>query len=102
MNGFHIADTGQAVLDQVSTDRLMTATEAISQWERLSGTEDEAKAFDWIENQLREYGLDPVRYSHPALVSGPEAATLTITTGDGDVEEISAAAMKVRERGAEQ
>jgi hypothetical protein len=91
MNGSHIADTGQAVLDQVSTDRLMTATEAISQWERLSGTDDEAKAFDWIENQLREYGLDPVRYSHPALVSWPESATLTITTGDGDVEEIPCA-----------
>jgi hypothetical protein len=75
MNGSEISASEQAVLDQVSTDRLMTATEAISQWERLSGTDDEAKAFDWIENQLREYGLDPVRYSHPALGRSTPAAT---------------------------
>src|SRR5699024_2069753 len=60
-------------------------------WERLSGTEDEAKAFDWIEARLREYGLETVRHEHPALVSWPECATLTITTGSGETVEIPCA-----------
>jgi hypothetical protein len=81
----------QTVLDEVSTERLMHATESIAQWERLSGTEDEAKAFDWIEAKLGEYGLKPQRYKHPALVSWPESAILTITTGDGRIEEIPCA-----------
>jgi hypothetical protein len=81
----------QAVVDQVSADRLMAATEAIAQWERLSGTEDEAKAFDWIEQQLREAGLETTRLSHPALVSWPESASLTITTSDGETLDIHCA-----------
>ena len=81
----------QTVLDAVSTDRLMEATEAIAQWERLSGTDDEARAFDWIEARLREYGLHPVRHEHPGLVSWPESASLIITTGDGRREEIPCA-----------
>jgi hypothetical protein len=86
-----ITSNEQALLDMVSRDRLMHATESIAQWERLSGTEEEAKAFDWIEEKLREYGLSPARYEHPALVSWPEAASLVITTGDGRVEEIPCA-----------
>jgi hypothetical protein len=76
------------ILNAVSTDRLMNATRSISQWVRLSGSEDEARAFDWIENQLRTFGLNPVRYEHPAMVSWPVSASLKITTGDGHVEEI--------------
>jgi hypothetical protein len=81
----------QTVLQAVSSDRLMHATESIAQWERLSGTEDEANAFGWIESQLREYGIEPVRHQHPAMVSWPESATLTITSGDGRAEEIPCA-----------
>ncbi len=86
-----ISDQEQTILDAVSTDRLMHATESIAQWERLSGTEEEKKAFDWIESQLREFGLEPVRYEHPALVSWPESATLTLTTGDAEIIEIPCA-----------
>jgi hypothetical protein len=91
MTPAHISEQEQTILDAVSTDRLMHATESIAQWERLSGTEDEKKAFDWIEAQLRDCGLEPIRYEHPALVSWPESATLTITTGDGATIEIPCA-----------
>lgn len=57
----------------------MEATRTIAQWVRLSGTPDEAKAFDWIEARLRGYGLATNRYLHPALVSWPESATLGAT-----------------------
>jgi hypothetical protein len=86
-----ISPSEHGILESVSTERLMQATETIAQWERLSGTEEEAKAFDWIEEKIREYGLSPVRHEHPALVSWPESASLAITTGDGRVEEIPCA-----------
>jgi hypothetical protein len=76
------------LLQSVSSERLMQATGAIAQWERLSGTGDEAKAFDWIEARLRAYGFEPIRHQHPALVSWPESATLTITSADGRLEDV--------------
>src|SRR5262249_31527708 len=81
----------QELIDTVSADELMASTRAIAQWVRLSGTEDEAKAFDWIENRLREFGLETHRYAHPALVSWPESASLTLTTNDGATLEIPCA-----------
>src|SRR4051794_26817028 len=48
----------QVLIDAVSADELMASTRAIAQWVRLSGTEDEAKAFDWIEGRLRDFGLE--------------------------------------------
>ena len=81
----------QTLVDAVSTESLMDSTRAIAQWVRLSGTEDEAHAFDWIEHQLKTYGLETRRYLHPALVSWPEAASLTLITGDGSTHDIPCA-----------
>ncbi len=78
----------QLLVDAVSAERLMSSTRSIAQWVRLSGTPEEAQAFDWIQQQLDHYGLDVHRYSFPALVSWPESASLTITTGDGQSLEI--------------
>ncbi|HEX7102717.1 MAG TPA: M28 family peptidase, partial [Nitrolancea sp.] len=71
------------LIDSVSADELMDSTRAIAQWVRLSGTEDEAKAFDWIEAKLKGFGLDTHRYAHPALVSWPESASLELLTDGG-------------------
>ena len=73
----------QQILDAVSADRLMESDRAIAQWVRLSGTDEEAKAFDWIQQQLESYGLETHRYRHPGLVSWPESATLTVTPAGG-------------------
>ena len=81
----------QEILRQVSGERLIATTREIAQWERLSGTEDEARAFDWIESRLNQDGLQTVRLEHPALVSWPEEASLTITTTDGRSERIPCA-----------
>jgi len=75
----------------VSADRLMEATRTVAQWVRLSGTPEEAKAFDWLEAQLKAIGLHVTRYRFPALVSWPESASLRITTADGTTEEIACA-----------
>src|SRR5437763_13516792 len=83
MSTHTFTDQEQALIDAVSADELMASTRAIAQWVRLSGTEDEARAFDWIEDQLKAYGLETRRYAHPALVSWPESASLTLAMSDG-------------------
>lgn len=71
----------QDLVEAVSAAALMESTRAIAQWVRLSGTPDEANAFDWIEGKLRKIGLETARHSHPGLVSWPESATLTLIAG---------------------
>ena len=78
----------QALVDAVSPERLMKSTRTIAQWVRLSGTPEEARAFDWLESRLKEYGLEVTRYSFPALVSWPESASLRVKTADGRTEDI--------------
>ncbi len=69
------------LVEAVSPEDLMASTRAIARWVRMSGTPDEAKAFDWIEQRLREFGLETARYAHPGLVSWPESASLTVVAG---------------------
>jgi hypothetical protein len=78
----------QLLAEAVSTERLTESNRAIAQWVRLSGTPEEAQAFDWIEGQLRGYGLETTRYAFPALVSWPESAFVQVTTAGGPTEEI--------------
>ncbi len=95
----------QALVDAVSTERLTNSTRTIAQWVRLSGTPEEARAFDWLEIQLKAYGLDTKRYTFPALVSWPETASLHVTIADGKTEEIVCAthgfAASTQEKGLE-
>jgi hypothetical protein len=67
-----------ALLQEVSAERLMDYDTNVSQWVRLSGTEDERKAFDYIERTLRDWGLAIEQYSPTCLVSLPGPATLTL------------------------
>src|SRR5579864_9540961 len=70
------ADQEQALCDAVSAAKLMQFTRGVSRWVRLSGSGDEAKSFDYVEETLRGFGLDVQRETHDALVSWPGAATL--------------------------
>ncbi|MHB8733229.1 MAG: M28 family peptidase [bacterium] len=69
-------DQEQALCDAVSPSKLMQFTRGVSKWVRLSGSEDEAKAFDYVEETLRGFGLDVRRETHDALVSWPGPASL--------------------------
>lgn len=86
-----LTDHEQALVDEVATDQLMESTRSIAQWVRHSGTPDEARAFAWIEQTLRAYGLETARYQHPGLVSWPESASLVITHANGEQETIRCA-----------
>lgn len=67
-----------AIVDDVSTERLMAHNRAIAQWIRLSGTPDEAKAFDYIAETLQAFGYAVQRYQHPALVGYPGSSRLEV------------------------
>jgi hypothetical protein len=51
---------------------------AISRVVRLSGTPEEAEAFDYIEGELESFGFDVNRYESDALIGYPRSASLTI------------------------
>ena len=78
------ADPEQALLDAVSPSKLMQFTRGVSRWVRLSGSDDEAKAFDYVEETLRNFGLDARRETHDALVSWPGAASIETAGGRVD------------------
>lgn len=72
----------RAVLESISAERLMADTEAIAQWVRLSGSQDERRAFEYVGETLTEMGLEPELHLAPAYVSLPERATLRIAGED--------------------
>ncbi len=61
----------------VSGDTLLDYTRTIAQWVRLSGSEDEAKAFAYVAETCRGFGMRVVEHGVEALVSWPGRATLT-------------------------
>lgn len=71
------------LLAQVDGARLMRSVEAIAQNVRLSGTPEEAEAFDYLQTELEALGLDVRRFTRPGYVSLPRAASLAI--GDAHI-----------------
>lgn len=66
------------VIESVSKERLMSDTETIARWVRLSGSEEEREAFDHVEEVLRGLGLETERHMGRAYVSLPENAELEV------------------------
>ena len=75
------------LFQKVSAERLMEYTRTIAQWERLSGSDDERRAFDYAEETLRGFGFETTRYAPVCLTSLPGAASLEIV---GDTKEFHA------------
>ena len=66
------------ILDAVSAERLMADTEEIARWVRLTGTEEESAAFDYVEETMGALGLRTTRHAARAYVSLPEGAELSV------------------------
>ena len=77
-------DPEPAIKEAPSAAKLMTYTREVSRWVRLSGSEDEARAFDYLETTLKGFGLAVQRYQHDALISWPGTASLEIAGGAPD------------------
>ena len=71
------------VVADVSADTLLEYTRNIAEWVRLSGSEDEQKAFDYIDQTLTSWGLTAESFHPVCLVSLPVAASLTVS-GSGE------------------
>ncbi len=67
------------MLDAIDAERMMRDVEYLSTLQRYAGTEDEAKAFQYIADQCRAAGIEDVReYAFDAFLSFPIKGTLTI------------------------
>ncbi len=73
-----LSDVEDQIVGSVSSERLMSDTEAIARWVRLSGTEEERASFDYVEGVLADLGLETTRYTGWAYISLPEHAELTV------------------------
>jgi hypothetical protein len=80
-----MSDQAKELLSMVDADRLMKTTAEIARWERLSGSEDEQKAFDFIDSQLRSMGYACQQFHPTCLVSLPGPASLQIVGQDEEI-----------------
>jgi hypothetical protein len=77
-----LSDVERKIVGSVSHERLMSDTEAIARWVRLSGTEEERASFDYLEDVLRDLGLETTRHTDWAYISLPEGAKLAVEGTD--------------------
>jgi peptidase M28-like protein/PA domain-containing protein len=70
------------IVSDVSKSELKRHLNEIAQYVRLSGTPEEAKAFDHIERELKSWGYDVNRYESDALIGYPGKSSLEITSPD--------------------
>lgn len=75
--------TEAELLTAVSREQLWQTTSTLAQWQRHSGTASERDAFDYVQETLDSYGLRTTLLEHPALVSYPIDATLTLLDEHG-------------------
>ncbi len=77
-----LSDLEGKIIGSVSPERLMSDTETIAQWVRLSSSEEERASFDYVEDVLRDLGLETTRHTGWAYISLPESADLTVEDTD--------------------
>jgi len=73
-----LSSTERAIVEAVSREQLLTYTRGIAQWVRLSGTEEERKAFEYVADQLRQLGVEPHLYLGFGYISLPRGAVLRV------------------------
>ncbi|GIV79697.1 M28 family peptidase [Litorilinea aerophila] len=82
MNTHNPVDENQ-LLAQISRERLWETNSTIARWNRHSGTDEEREAFRYVQGLLDEYGLQTTLLEHPALISYPLDASLTLLDDAG-------------------
>src|SRR5262249_8650733 len=68
----------QALVDGVSTERLMEDVRFLSALQRHSGTADERKAAEYVRDRLAAEGIDVTIHTFRSLLSHPPSAKLEI------------------------
>lgn len=75
--------TEAAILADISLDEPWALVEHFSTLTRLSGSEDEARAVDYITSRLSDWGIEHAVYHPTCLISLPGPATLRTLGPDG-------------------
>lgn len=65
-------------VEEVDIEQAMTHTAGIARWVRLSGSEDERKAFDYVAGILQSYGLKTTIHEPTCLVSLPLSGSVQV------------------------
>jgi N-acetylated-alpha-linked acidic dipeptidase len=93
--------TEKTILDSISIDEPWALVEEIVKYVRLSGTEEERKAFDAIMERLDAWGVPYTLHEPMAFISHPLAATVRTLGPDGKDFRAKTVAMSVSTDGAE-
>ncbi len=72
-------DALEELCRQVDGDRLIAFTKGVSQEVRLSGSDEEKRAFRWLAGRLQEFGANVRLTEHPGYVSWPGPASLEVS-----------------------
>ncbi|HCG30710.1 MAG TPA: M28 family peptidase [Thermomicrobiales bacterium] len=75
--------TEAAILDDISLDEPWALIERFSQLTRLSGSDEEAEAVEYITDKLASWGIEHVVYHPTCLISLPGPATLRVVGDPG-------------------
>jgi len=73
-------DAERALIADLTTDEPRALLETFSGLVRESGSEEERKAFDYIESRLRTFGVAYQRFEPEIYISVPKSASLRITS----------------------
>lgn len=72
--------TEQTLFEKINPAELQRHTENFVDLERVSGSEDEWKASEYVIEKLKEYGVDASLEEFEGYISVPENASLVVTT----------------------
>ena len=72
------------LVQEVSIDRLLETTRTIAQWVRLSGSEDEMRAVEYVRALLDGYDFETEVIMHDAYISLPGKASIVLADGTAD------------------
>jgi hypothetical protein len=95
------AATEKTVLDSISIDAPWALVEELVETVRLSGSEEERKAFEMIISRLKSWGVPYTLHEPEAFISYPLAATVRSLGENGKSFRAKTAAMSVSTDGQE-
>jgi hypothetical protein len=76
-----LSDVERRVVDEISIDEPWDLLEEFSELDRLSGTEDERRAAEYLTGRLDAFGVDYERYDPELYISQPHSASITVDDG---------------------
>ncbi|MCS7234065.1 MAG: M28 family peptidase [Synergistetes bacterium] len=77
-----------SILNEVNKDNLMRDTHEISRWIRITGSEEEEKAFDYIKTRCEEVKASITEYKPVIFSSVPVEAQLLVELPEGGTRNI--------------